>query len=230
VRTRAADMLAAARATGDHYAEVTAAVYAAFGTLAADRPEDARALVRQAVERWSHAGFHIQHLYAVQLEAYCDLYEHRPERAWERVEAAWPDVERSGLLRVPVTRVDAHALSARCALASRAATICARAAARLAGEERADAKAHALLLHAGLAASAGDEAAAARLAEEAAAAYRRAGMLLHALCADRRRAELAYPTGDVEAIDARIRACGVVDPARWVEIYAPGFRRAAAAA
>ena len=51
---RADEMLAAARETGDHYAEVTALTYAAFARLANDDCDGARALARGRLERAGH--------------------------------------------------------------------------------------------------------------------------------------------------------------------------------
>ena len=232
VGARAEEMLAVARDTGDFYAEVTASLYSAFAAIAAGRPEDARSLASEARARWTRHDFHIQHLYTLRIAVFCDLYDHRPDAAWTQVDAVWPDVVRSGLLRVPVSRVDALLLRARSALATRDVArlrSCEADTARLAREARSDARAHAASLRAGIVALRGDAQSAARLAEVAAAAYRSANMPLHALCAERRRAEHGAKTGELSAIDARIRECGVTDPARWADVYAPGFRTAATA-
>jgi len=235
VRVRAEEMLAGARATGDRYAEVTASLNAAFALLANDDPSGARSLVRQALGQWTREAFHIQHLYAVRIEAYCDLYEGRPEAARARVLAAWPALEASFLLRIPVSRVDALLLRARSALALAVndpafLPSCQTDATRLGGESRADAAGHALIIRAAIAALQQDRVNAMQLAERAAETYRRADMALHALCAERRWIEFAGATGDVAEIDRRITACGVTNPQRWVEIYAPGFRAVTAEA
>ena len=149
--------------------------------------------------------------------------------------AAWPALEASFLLRIPVSRVDALLLRARSALALAVndpafLPSCQTDATRLGGESRADAAGHALIIRAAIAALQQDRVNAMQLAERAAETYRRADMALHALCAERRWIEFAGATGDVAEIDRRITACGVTNPQRWVEIYAPGFRAVTAEA
>src|SRR6185295_9533927 len=141
---------------GDLYAQLTARQYAAFWYLADDEEARAREEARAALALWSDAGYQLQHFYALRLESYCDLYEDCAESAWARMIEQWPRLRRSNLLRHPVVRVDAQLLFARTALASatgnarrlRIAAVHARALAR---ERRADARAHATLIRAGVA-------------------------------------------------------------------------------
>jgi hypothetical protein len=67
---------------------------------------------------WSHRGFSVQHFRALVAETNVDLYAGHGARAYERVAATWPALERSFLLRVQLVRGDAQFLRARCALAS----------------------------------------------------------------------------------------------------------------
>ena len=63
--------------------------------------------------------------------------------------------------------------------------------------------------------------------ERAEAAFDAAGMTLYAAAARRRRGELLGGAGRelVAAADAVMAARGVVNPARFAEMYAPGFGR-----
>jgi hypothetical protein len=235
MRARAEDMLAGADQTGDRYAEVTALLNLALPMLATADVAAARGLVARALAQWTREAFHIQHFYARRIEAYCDLYEGRPDRARAGILAIWPALRTSSLLRVPVSRVDAHLLRARStvALAAQDGRYAPRAEsdmAPLARESRGDAVAHVFILRAGLQALPAHRPQAIELVGRAIAAYRRAGMELHALCAERRGAEIAGAVERLAAIDQRIRDCGINEPVRWVDIYAPGFRTASAAA
>ena len=107
---RAALLRREAEDNGDLYALVTALLTEGASRLAADDCPGARDLARRAMNLWTPSGFHLQHFYALRLEAYCDLYERRPLDAWRRLEQAWPGVQRSSLLRHAVLRTDAHLL------------------------------------------------------------------------------------------------------------------------
>jgi len=219
---------------GDTYAEITARQYRAFWRLADDDPADARAQSRAALAMWTHSAYHLQHFYGLRLEAYCDLYEGRPEAAWTRLQEAWPMVCRSNLLRHPVVRVDADILQGRVALAmaasgggTRAALRRATQAARaLARSARPDARAHAHLLDAGAAALLGERVRARQVLETAAAAFDNAGVTLGAVYARHRLGELR---GDADgrrlrtAADHSLRERTINNPDRWLTVHAPGF-------
>src|SRR5207248_10148140 len=128
---------------------------------------------------------------------------------------------------IPVSRVDARLVRARSTVAlatedRRYARSADSEIAALARESRTDARAHALVLQAGLRAIHADRTQAIAFAERAVAAYRAAGMELHALCAERRGAQLIDACATVRSIDRRMREVGITEPERWTEIYAPG--------
>jgi eukaryotic-like serine/threonine-protein kinase len=228
VRVRAEEMLAGARESGDRYAEVTASLYVAFAALAADDTRRARTYVDEVLRHWTRGAFNLQHLGGLQVDLFCDLYESRSTQAWQRITAAWPALESSELFRVPLPRIDAYVLRARSALAMGEPShlaIGGKDADRLLREGRDDAMAHGTLVHAAIAARRNDQAAARRLCGDAIGRYERAGMRVHALCAERRVAEIDRAADRVTELDARIRESGVTDPSRWAGIYAPGFGR-----
>jgi hypothetical protein len=229
MQASAEEMLAAAQQAGDRYAEVTALLNLALPVLASGDVVGARTRAAQALDRWTRTGFHIQHFYARRIEAYCDLYEGCPDGARARILEIWPALRASFLLRVPVSRVDAYLLRARStvALASRNARYMSAAAgdvAMLARESRSDAMAHSLILWAALCALRGEQSIAVEMIERATDAYRRAGMQLHALCTVRQLAALTGAVDTMADTDERIRASGVMNPSRWADVYAPGFR------
>ncbi len=75
-----------------------------FSRLAADEPGQARTELGTVMERWSHDGFHIQHMNRLFDEAQIDLYEGQGAGAWRRIAEWWPLLERSHLLRVQQVR------------------------------------------------------------------------------------------------------------------------------
>jgi hypothetical protein len=221
MRARAAAMLAAARDDGDRYAEVTAALNVAFGRLANGDTSGARKATREALGRWTQRAFNLHHLYAVRIEAMCDLYEGAAAVAAARLDAIWRPLRRSGLMRVPLPRVDAAILRARVALATGTTAVARKLAHRLAREGRSDATAHAAAIGAALARQRGNPGRAAQGFREAAAAYRSAGMEVYAACADRRRCEVLGDAAGVTAADDRLRDSGIAEPARWASVYIP---------
>jgi hypothetical protein len=215
---RAERFLRDAMASGDVYAEVTALLYRALLVqLLHDDPAAARADAQLALERWTPVGYHVQHLYALRVDVLADLYERAPARAWERLEAAWPAIRRSFLLRVPTGRIDFFLMRARVALAlfcstgdGRLRARCAADARTLSQQARPDAAAHAMMLRAGLSDSPAESTA---LLLDAERAFSQLGMALCAACA---RARSERQTGSLGAL-------GVRNPARWLDVHAPGF-------
>ncbi|MEO6027640.1 MAG: AAA family ATPase [Candidatus Binatia bacterium] len=216
------------------YSEIGASQHLSTASLAEDEVALARPLARKAGRMWTQGGFHLQHLYALRQEAWCDLYEGDPQGAYERVLAIWPALRRSGLMRVSLPRIDACDLRARLTLAvaihgqahtARLLRSAERDVRRLHHEGRDDAGVRAYLLTAGIASVRGRRADALAALEQAAAVGRQAGMQLHAATAEMRRgALLGGDEGRAVGSDAadRMRALGVVRPERWVRIYAPG--------
>ncbi|HVR62340.1 MAG TPA: protein kinase [Polyangia bacterium] len=231
-RRRCQQLCSDADARGDVYARVTAVLYEALANLAAGRPPLARQQAAASLAVWTKSAFSVQHLYTVRLEAFCDIYEDRAADAWRRIEAMWPALGRSGLLRIPIVRIDAHALRARAALAMAQASaspapwleLAARDRRRLAREKRPDTPGHALLLEAGEAGGAGRARALACL-DQAIAVYAANGMSLWQAYAQHRKGELLGGDDGRALADGAARAMrgeGIAHPARWLAVVAPG--------
>jgi hypothetical protein len=233
-RLRCQTLLGDADARGDVYARVTAVLYEALAHLAADQPALMRQQVATSMRVWTQSAFSVQHLYAVRLEAMADIYQDQPEKAWLRVGEAWPALKRSGLLRIPIMRIDAYALRARAALALAAAQPVAatrlvnesrRDRLRLAKEQRPDTPGHALLLQAGQEAGAVPRAATLRCLDQAMTIYQDNGMQLWFNYARHRKGEVL---GDVEGstlcreASTAMRREGIINPTRWLQVVAPG--------
>jgi hypothetical protein len=198
-------------------------------------PAAARREAAQAIEGWSKAGFHLQHLHDLVARAQIALYEGDPDEAYRVLAESWAKLEASLSLRMQVARIYATHLRARAALGCAAASKARRpallaevrrAAEALDGEHAAWAKPLADALRAGAAAIRGDAETAGELWDRAAEGFRVAGMELFAATARRRAGErLGGARGAAVAGEAErwMRAQGVVDPARITAMMAPGF-------
>jgi len=84
--------------------------------LLAGNADEARAQLA-AAEAVLPSGFHMPHLLATQAGCAIELYGSNPRAASERLEQAWPAIDRSGLLRIQHLRVELAVLRAQIALA-----------------------------------------------------------------------------------------------------------------
>ncbi len=233
VVARAHTLQRQAEAHGDLYADVWASLFSALPMLAADDPAGMRARVHQTIGRWSQDGFHFQHMLALVLEVYCDLYEGRGVRASQRIEDAWSRVETSKILRWQFLRVfGLHARAIAAIAAARAEPERAplhldRASSYAKALEdgqstRHDATAVAGLIRAGIAAAHGRRGAALAGLDRAHKDFEAAQMYLHAACTTRRMGELVGGSEGRELIDRAdcyMARNGVTRPAKWVDVY-----------
>jgi len=84
--------------------------------LAIHHIDDARAQLA-AAEASLPPGFHLPHVLATIAGCNIDLYAGNPSAAGERLAAAWPHVERTGVLRIQHLRVELELVRARIVLA-----------------------------------------------------------------------------------------------------------------
>lgn len=80
--------------------------------------EGARREAALAIERWSKAGFHLQHMHDMVAQAHIALYEGAHREAHRVLAGRWPALEASLSLRMQTARVHMVHLRARTALAS----------------------------------------------------------------------------------------------------------------
>jgi serine/threonine protein kinase len=214
---RARLMAAESRDLGDHYGAVVAALMLGITLIGANRPDEARRQLAAAFDGWPREPYLIQHFYRLRIEVMADLYEGSGRRAAQRLEEAWPQLERSQFLRVAATRIDAFALRARTALAVACEDGAARKAnlklatslaRRLRKETRRDARGHADLIYAGAASLTGDTAMRRRSLAEAREHFAAADM--------RRWASLCEKPDAFAERD-------VADPIAWRAMCAPGI-------
>jgi len=222
---------------GDLYGEVWSALFSAAALLAGDDPQGARDRITAARSRWSQDGFHFQHMLALVLETFCDLYEGHSGRAWQRLSEQWAAVEASHILhwqflRIFGLQVRAAAALATCREQPHAEVVLLAAAERDAAqldvdaEHRRDSSAAAALIRAGIAAQTGDRAQAIAHLDVAIAGFEAAQMVVYAACARRRKGEyLGGLTGAamIAEADRTMVDHAIVRPWQWAAIYAPGF-------
>lgn len=85
--------------------------------LLANQPQVARDLVSQAMARWPRDSFHLQHFFEVMALVQIDLYEGGTQ-GLTRLDAVWPALKRSMLLRVPIIFASASWMLALAILAA----------------------------------------------------------------------------------------------------------------
>jgi eukaryotic-like serine/threonine-protein kinase len=220
---------------GDLYAAtVLTAFYMTMITLAKNEQIETEKELEAFVDRRDLGRFSLQHSSAFESLIHLYLYRGDVSNAWARLGAIWPAYSRSMLLRVGMIRIHMHELRGRSALAMAERAVDpdiflrqAKDDARSLERERQPwALAHAHYLKAGIAACEGDRVRAVGELTLAAEEYERAEMPLRAQI-------LRFRLGDIESdavtrerrdkAELWIREQGIVSPARWAGMYAPGF-------
>jgi hypothetical protein len=116
VSRRLPSLLTAARDRGNLYFETELCTRMALVWLAADMPDEGERQANEAMQRWSHQGFHRQHYNHVLARIQTELYRGRAEQAWDLVTANWRVFRRTQLLRIQFLRIETSFLRARAAL------------------------------------------------------------------------------------------------------------------
>ncbi len=219
---------------GDRYASVTLRTRFSVIWLCGDDVAAASADLEPAIASWlpdAHA-FLLQHYLALHGRAEIALYAGRPEQAAHAVQASWPALERSLLLRVSIVRIEVAHLRGRIALAHAAAAKPARLreaaelAGKLAREREPFAHSFARLLQAGIAHAEGNQPEAVAQLRHALRDLESTETMLHATAARRRLGEtLGGDEGAalIAQADAWYAAQGVKDPARMTALLVPGW-------
>lgn len=225
------EAIAQAERRGDRYGAVTALLYRGVLRLVGDDLEGAEQDASVVMDTWTgHRQLHVQTAYACRVRAMCALARGDALAAWRELDAIWPRLVRSGMLRSPLVHIDFHGLRLRCALALYASgegpaqmrRLCQRESQRLQKHPRADARAVGLLAAAGLA----HQQRGARvehMLEQASAAFAEAGQPIHAELCTLLRHDLMAAGQAAQASEAALKARGVVNPRRWAQVIAPGF-------
>jgi eukaryotic-like serine/threonine-protein kinase len=223
------------RERGDLYAATTlTAFYMTMITLSKNEQVETERELAAFVDRRDPRRFNLQHSSALESLIHLYLYRGDVSNAWERLVAIWPAYTRSMLLRIKMIRIDLLELRGRTALAMAEKAIDpspflrqAKAdALSLEREGQTWALAHAHYLRAGTAACEGDTIRAISELTLAVDHYDRAEMPLRAQILRFRLGEIQSGEETRELRDkaeAWLRGQGIVAPARWAGMYAPGF-------
>jgi hypothetical protein len=204
--------------------------------LADDAPERVRGALAAVDGRLPRGAFLVQHYFAVMGQCQLDLYDGKGAAALDRLEAKWPALRRSLLLRVQAIRILSLEQRGRAAVAAsfsdatrkRDLLAIAEADARELANQRHDwATASSTMLRGAIAAARGDRDGALARLDDAARRFAALGMTLYAAGCARRAGELrGGEAGDaVRAADERMIERGVKRPDRMVAIFVPPVRR-----
>jgi hypothetical protein len=218
---------------GDLYAGLDPACRPGIIWLAADEPDAARRAVRQVMDRWSLDGFHFQHYLEMFAENQTDLYLGNWASAWRRADERWPRMKSAFLLRIPFVKLEGLHLMGRCAIAAavgsgdRSLLVRAeRHATAIEKEKVAWAMPLATSLRAAVMSIRGDREEALDLLGQASRAFEKHELHLYAKAAEHRRGTLTGSAGGraiTANADAWLRARGVKNVPRFVDVLLPGF-------
>jgi tetratricopeptide (TPR) repeat protein len=112
-----ADQIREARERGDRYTEVHLAMGSGYlADLAADDPLGALNTLQEGAAAWEQDRFHLHSVLHLRGAVESEVYA-RQGRPYSRVMAAWPDLARSSLLRLPFVGAAARHLRAVAAIA-----------------------------------------------------------------------------------------------------------------
>jgi serine/threonine protein kinase len=235
ISRRVSGLLTAALEQGNLFAAVDLRTRLNLIWLAADKPDEARQEVINALMAWPQEGFHLQHYTSLQALAQIELYTGDAEVALKQITGQWRALEESMLLRFQGLRIDALHLKARTALAVATTAkqpepllkTAARLARRIEKEKMLWSAPFVSLIRAGIANTRGDEKKCAELLTTAVAELEAADMSLYAAAARRRLGQtLGGATGEsliVEA-DGWMQRQTIKNPARLTRMLAPGFK------
>ncbi len=116
VAERLPSLLDAAADRGNLYYEAELRTRMNLVWLANDQPDEAERAANEAMERWSHDGFHRQHYNHVLARIQTALYRGQGETAWQLVTGNWRNFDRALIPHVHFQRVETLYLRARSAL------------------------------------------------------------------------------------------------------------------
>lgn len=234
LRGRVPPVLREAEAHNDVYTRINlwAGALTLLG-LVDDEPATVAREVDGVSKFLAQSRFLVQHYFCMVARSQVELYEGQGALAHERVEAAWPGLRRSLMMRVSAIRIAAIEQRGRCALAAGLArkdnTLVRFAEAQAAHLQRESypwARGSAMLLRAGVRSAQGDRAAARGLVERAVVHFDETHMSLYAAVARRCLGAVAEGTTGAPAraaSDAWMTVQGVKDPAKLSRMIAPGF-------
>jgi tetratricopeptide (TPR) repeat protein len=231
----------AVRERGDRYAVANFAFYESYLLLTQDKPDEAIAVAKQAIEPFPRSSFLAIHYGIAYAIAQGHLYRGEPQAAWDLVEREWPAWKSSGMASVQCVRTEIRYLRARVALAlleagrkgglTRKELRGVNAAleediVKLERDKVRSARPLALAVRAGLARASGNNDEALANLRDAESAFEENGMAMHAAASRLHIARLGKVDADRAEASARVeafRAEGVHRPEAMFALAVPGF-------
>ena len=224
---------------GDRYAAtMLSSFYMTLIKLAGNQQPESEGELEAVLEQSELESFNLRHSNAFEALIHLYLYRSDVSRALIRFQSIWPRYEKSMLLRIRMTRIDLLEMRARCALAmaekpGEPGAYLRQAsddATRLEKERHAWASAHALYIRSGIAACSEDPVRAVAYLMKSADGYDQVQMPLRAHLLRYRLGEI-HGGPDSRAQHDRaeqwLKSQGIVAPARWAGMYAPGYAKIA---
>lgn len=196
---RVTGLIQEAQRRGDLYTETNLRIRLYYlMRLASDEPEKLEIELREALEQWSHRGFHVQHYWELVCQVETTMYRGEGEEGWHFLNFRWKDLKKSQYLRVQFVRIEMWHLYARSALAAIAQgaepysllKAALKTAQKIEKEKRQYGNALALLIRAGVAAVKEDKPLAIELLKEAEEKFIATDMNLFATATSYRRGQL----------------------------------------
>ncbi len=235
VAERVPELLREASEHGDRYSATnfsTGLCVAAW--LVRDAPEEIRTLGDDALARWSHRTYHLQHYWYFLGRMMIELYEGDPTSVWRAFEEHWPAYRASFMTRMELAHHECLSIKARAELCAAGHAIdekrglsAARATARaLTRKGRPYGVGWGRLVEAAVAARQGDGSGALEALDAAEKAFTTADMALYTQAVRWRRGELIggdEGAAQVAAARAWFEGQSVVRPEKFVNMLAPGF-------
>jgi hypothetical protein len=233
VAERMPGMVADARMRDDRFAVATLILGPLHLVgLARDEPDRVRAECDEAMRDWTGALCVFQRSCALFVQAQVELYERKPELAWQRLSAHWSELETSMILQVRLHRVEFLGLRARAAIGCAALDSPqrevwlsrAKAATELLRREKLHfARGLAESVDASRALLRDDRPRALSCLERACEAFAKQGMALHAGVARSGLAELRGDRAAAASEQRRVAELGVVNVASMQRLWLPGL-------
>ncbi len=232
---RVTGLIQEAQRRGDLYTETNLRIRLYYlMRLASDEPEKLEIELREALEQWSHRGFHVQHYWELVCQVETTMYRGEGEEGWHFLNFQWKALKKSQYLRVQFVRIEMWHLYARSALAAivqgaerdpllKAAQ---RTAQKIEKEKRQYGDALALLIRAAVAVIYGQKALAIELLEESEEKCIATDMYLFATATNYRRGQLI---GGTQGKDLMQAACNwmkdqhIKCPEKIFDMVAPGI-------
>lgn len=230
---RVPGVLKEARGRGNLYLAISSAARAeTMICLGADAPDSAAERLGVTMQEWQDRDFQLQNHVALVAQTQIDLYRGDGNSALNRLEAGWPSIRKSQLLRIQVLRTYIHYLRACSALAAasrapnghRYLNSAARDASHIERERIPFAEAASSLIRAGIAGCSGDRIGCARLLESAATRFEALDMQLYSCAATRRRGEVlggSEGTALIERANAWMDKQRIVNPEAMARMHVP---------